>query len=326
MPDRATEGVVTAADGIPLAYRDHPGPVGRGRAMVLLHGGGANLESMDQFAERLGGKRRCVAMDIRACGRSGDPPRFRLVDAADDVAALARGLALGPVDVVGHSLGGFVAGFYGTAHPDARVVSIDGFGPGMVSLGTSEDRKEFRAFQTGMREAFLAMTAPPETGDRTWRDAQVEAMCEAFPRMGYTAPNGRAMAERNLVGNGDGTWTRRPARHLFTDAFADDGEADVLRMYRHTTAPTLVVRCTESGAPSVLDLELDALAAANPNVQVLRMPLTHLAPAWDAIDAVVDEVERFLRARGRPGSSSAPRPRPGAATPPPATARGRAPS
>jgi len=68
-----------------------------------------------------------------------------------------------------------------------------------------------------MREAFLAMTAPPETGDRRWRDTQVEAMSSAFPRMGYTAPNGRAVAERNLLDNGDGTWTRRPARHL-TDA------------------------------------------------------------------------------------------------------------
>jgi len=195
---------------------------------------------------------------------------------------------------VGHSLGGFVGGFYGTAHPEARVVSIDGFGPGMVALGSAEDHAEFRTFQSGMRAAFLAMTAPPATGDRWWRDQQVEAMCDAYPQMGYTAPNGRAMAERNLLDNGDGTWTRRPARHLFTDAFEDDGDADVLRMYRHTTAPTLVVRCTQSGAPAVLDLELDALERENPQVRVLRMPLTHLAPAWDAIDDVVAEVERFL--------------------------------
>lgn len=297
MPQRASDGVVTASDGTAIAYRDHGGAGSSGgRTMVLLHGGGANLESMDQMADRLGGSRRCVALDIRACGRSGDPARFRLVDAASDVADVARALDLGPVDVVGHSLGGFVGGFHGTAHPDARVVSIDGFGPGMVTLGSPQDHAEFRAFQTGMREAFLAMTAPPETGDEAWRDAQVEAMCAAYPQMGYTAPNGRVMAERNLLDNGDGTWTRRPARHLFTDAFADDGDADVLRMYRHTRAPTLVIRCTESGAPAVLDVELDALAAANPQVRVLRMPLTHLAPAWEAIDDVVAEVERFLAA------------------------------
>jgi len=67
MPDRATDAVVTAADGTRIAYRDHGDAGGTGRSMVLLHGGGANLESMDQFAERLGGSRRCVAMDLRAC-------------------------------------------------------------------------------------------------------------------------------------------------------------------------------------------------------------------------------------------------------------------
>ncbi|RYP82968.1 alpha/beta fold hydrolase [Nocardioides guangzhouensis] len=109
---------------------------------MLLHGGGANLESMDQYAERLGHGRRCVAMDVRSCGRSGDPARFRLEDAAADIAAVAKGLGLGPVDVLGHSLGGFLAGYHGSVH-GGRVVSIDGFGPGMVTVGTPAQRREF---------------------------------------------------------------------------------------------------------------------------------------------------------------------------------------
>jgi hypothetical protein len=44
----------------------------------------------------------------------------------------------------------------------------------------------------------------------------------------------------------------------------------------------------------VLDKELDALVAANPALRVLRLPLTHLTPAWDALDDVVEEIERFL--------------------------------
>jgi pimeloyl-ACP methyl ester carboxylesterase len=192
-------------------------------------------------------------------------------------------------------MGGFVAGFYGTDHPDSRVVSIDGFGPGMVTVGTPAEKAEFRAFQDGMKEAFFAMTAPPESGDRAWRDAQVDALCEVFPRIGYTAPNARAMAERNLVHVGEGMFRRRPPRHLFADAFEDDGDKDILRMYRHAQCPTLVIRCTRSGAPAVLDAALDALVAGNPAVRVVPLPLTHLAPAWDAIDEVVPEIERFLR-------------------------------
>jgi pimeloyl-ACP methyl ester carboxylesterase len=284
------EDWVEAADGTPIAYRDHGG-VGRG--LVLLHGGGANLESMDQYAARLGSGRRAVAIDIRACGQSGDPVRFRLTDAATDVAEVVDALGLGPVDVVGHSMGGFVAGFYGSAHPTARIVSIDGFGPGMVTVGSEAERAEFRAFQAGMRAAFFAMTEAPESGDQAWRDQQVEALCDVFPRIGYTAPNARAMAARNFVAE-DGLFHRRPPRHLFADAFDDDGEADILRMYRDVRCPTLIIRCTESGAPPVLDAELAALATANKSVTVLPLPLTHLAPAWDALEEVANHIEQFL--------------------------------
>jgi len=289
----AVDGWATAGDGTRIAYRDHGGD---GRGLVLLHGGGANLESMDQFADRLGAGRRTVAIDIRACGQSGDPEHFRLVDAAADVATVVDALGLGAVDVVGHSMGGFVAGFYATAHPGGRIVSIDGFGPGMVTVGDEEDRAAFRAFQAGMQAAFFSMTAPPATGDAAWRDQQVDILCEVFPQIGYTAPNARIMAERNFVDLGDGTFQRRPPRHLFADAFADDGEADILRMYRDVTGPTMIIRCEASGAPPVLDVELDALEAANPAVRVLRLPLTHLAPAWDALEDVAVEIEAFFAA------------------------------
>jgi pimeloyl-ACP methyl ester carboxylesterase len=76
-------------------------------------------------------------------------------------------------------------------------------------------------------------------------------------------------------------------------------------MYRHVQCPTLIARCTESGAPPVLDQELDTLVRTNPNVEVVRLPLTHLAPAWDAIDDVASVALDFLT---RPLQSCAPNP------------------
>jgi hypothetical protein len=58
--------------------------------------------------------------------------------------------------------------------------------------------------------------------------------------------------------------------------------------------PALIIRCTESGAPRILDAELEALTASNPSVEVVHLPLTHLTPAWDAIDTVSAVVEAFL--------------------------------
>jgi pimeloyl-ACP methyl ester carboxylesterase len=294
------DGWLAASDGVRIAYRDHGG-IGRG--LVLLHGGAANLESMDQYATRLGAARRTVAIDLRSCGQSDDAPHFTLTDAAGDVRLVVEELQMGPVDVVGHSMGGFVAGLYGTANAHARIVSIDGFGPGMVTVGSAADRVEFRAFQDQMRAAFFEMTSAPDTGDRAWRDEQVDLLAEIYPRMGYTAPNARAMALRNFVELDDGRFRRRPPRHLFADAFADDGDLDILRMYRDVRCPTLIIRCSHSEAPEVLDRELAALSATNHMVQVVSLPLTHLAPAWDAIDEVVGEIERFLGPEGRQPSS-----------------------
>lgn len=290
-----TDGTLTMRDGVEVAYRDYGGT---GPGLVLLHGGGANLESMDQYAERLGGGRHAVALDARCCGQSGDPARFHLVDVADDVQEIVDALGLGVVDVVGHSMGGFVAGFYASGHQPRRVVSIDGFGPGLVSVGTDAERDEFRAFQEANKASFFAMTAPPEQGDAAWRDQQINQLCEILPRVGYTAPNVRRMAERNLVGLSDGSFRRHPARQLFEHAFTDDGELDVLRMYRGVRCPTLVLRCTESGAPAVLDAALDELAAENPLVEVRRVPFTHLAPAWDTLDQVAEITRGFLDGDG----------------------------
>jgi hypothetical protein len=42
------------------------------------------------------------------------------------------------------------------------------------------------------------------------------------------------------------------------------------------------------------DVELAALAAANSWATVLPLPLTHLAPAWDALEEVAGHIETFL--------------------------------
>jgi len=285
------EGSVRTSDGVEIAFRDYGG---RGRGLVLLHGVGANLAAMDYWAARLGAGRRAVALDIRFCGQSSDPDCFRWEDTVLDVEAVVDGLALGAVDVVGHSLGGMVAGLYGGDHEESRVVSVDGFGPGVVSQGDASTRAQFDDFITAMLESFHAMTAEPETGNRRWRDAEIDRLCDAISSMGYGAPNVRQVAERQFVVRPDGTFRRHPARQFFDDAFAAAAGRNVLRMYRDCRAPLLLIRCSESGAPAILDEEIDDLAAANPRVETHRLPITHLAPAWDALDEVVALVADFF--------------------------------
>ena len=104
----------------------------------------------------------------------------------------------------------------------------------MPTLGDDDDRAQF---QQGKKAAFWAMTEQPEEGDRSWRDAQVGALVGRFPRLGYTAPNTREMAERNMVDIGNGRFRRHPSRVLFEGGFADGGARDILRMYGTCAAP-----------------------------------------------------------------------------------------
>jgi|tagenome__1003787_1003787.scaffolds.fasta_scaffold20965111_3 3-oxoadipate enol-lactonase len=78
--------------------------------VVLLHGVTltADLNWFGVFGS-LGHQFRVVAPDLRGHGRTPLRGRFRLIDVADDVAALVEALGLRRVIVVGYSMGGLVA-------------------------------------------------------------------------------------------------------------------------------------------------------------------------------------------------------------------------
>ncbi len=87
--------------------------------VVLLHGLTANAD-LNWFAAipELRQRFRVVAPDLRGHGDGIQPKRFRLVDVADDVAALIDQLELGPSIVVGYSMGGAVAQLLWRRRPD----------------------------------------------------------------------------------------------------------------------------------------------------------------------------------------------------------------
>ena len=102
---------------------------------------------------------------------------------------------------------------------------------------------------------------------------------------------------------------RHPARRLFSNAFDDDGGRTSSGCTATCGGPTLIIRCTESGAPPVLDQELAGLCEANPPSRVAHLALTHLAPAWDALEEVAavigDYFSRTPTGTDVPGLSSA---------------------
>jgi pimeloyl-ACP methyl ester carboxylesterase len=104
----ATTGTpaLAAVNGIELAYQIH----GRGKPLVLLHGGFGSVEMFGPNVAALAAGRQVIGVDLQSHGRTpavDRPMRFETM--ADDVAALIRHLGHERADVMGFSLGGGVA-------------------------------------------------------------------------------------------------------------------------------------------------------------------------------------------------------------------------
>ncbi len=96
------------AGGIRIAYR-RLGP-DTGEPVVLLNHWGANLDNFDpRIIEGLAVDRPVYTLNYRGVGGSSGEAPLTVAAMATDMIAAIRGLGLGPVDLIGFSLGGFVA-------------------------------------------------------------------------------------------------------------------------------------------------------------------------------------------------------------------------
>jgi pimeloyl-ACP methyl ester carboxylesterase len=91
---------------------------GAGRPMILLHGGLGSGEMFGPVLATLAQRHQVIAVDLQGHGRTADidrPLDPRLM--ADDIAALIDHLGLDIPDLVGFSLGGWVALHTAARHP-----------------------------------------------------------------------------------------------------------------------------------------------------------------------------------------------------------------
>lgn len=117
------------AAGTRFAYR-RLGP-GGGVPVVLLNHWGANLDNFDPpIVEGLAVDRTVYALDYRGIGASGGTAPLTIAEMASDTIATIRALGLTSIDLIGFSLGGFVAQQILFDAPDlVRRVILAGTGP-----------------------------------------------------------------------------------------------------------------------------------------------------------------------------------------------------
>jgi pimeloyl-ACP methyl ester carboxylesterase len=168
---------------------------GAGPVVLAAHGITANALSWAEVAARLEGRVTLVAPDLRGRARSAQlpGPYGMAAHAADLVAVLDHLGETGPVPVVGHSMGGWVAAVTGVRYPDrvSSVLLVDGG----VALAVPDgmDIDAVLAAVIGPATARLSMTFPT-------RGAYLDFF-RAHPALGPAlSPVVEAYVLRDLVG------------------------------------------------------------------------------------------------------------------------------
>ena len=113
MPNESFEKL--QVDGAQIAYRR----IGHGRPLLVLNGFAATSADWDpSFIEGLASSNELILLDNRGIGRSTDNGQpFDIAKLADDGARVIEMLGIERVNVLGWSMGGFIAQTFALQHP-----------------------------------------------------------------------------------------------------------------------------------------------------------------------------------------------------------------
>ncbi|KKD02571.1 hydrolase [Streptomyces sp. WM6386] len=206
---------VTMPDGTRVAYRDHPRP-GAPRTALLLHGLAGHMGEWDALIPRLlTSGFRVVSYDARAHGASTrHPPEVTRASYVEDAATLIEELELGPVTLIGQSLGGHTAMLLASARPELVDALI------LVEAGPAGPSPD----------------VPAQIGG--WLDGWPTPFRSLAEAEGFLGHEGWA---RGLEERADG-WHPRFDRDRMVDSLAELAENAYWQEWSRITCPTLVVQ------------------------------------------------------------------------------------
>jgi pimeloyl-ACP methyl ester carboxylesterase len=201
---------------------------GAGPVVLAAHGITANALSWAEVAAALDGRVTLVAPDLR--GRAGSAhltgPYGMAAHACDLVAVLDHLGETGPVPLVGHSMGGWVAAATGVRYPDrvSSVLLVDGGVALAVPDGLDVDAVLAAVIGPAMQR--LSMTFPS-------REAYLDFFC-AHPALGPAwSPVIEAYVLRDLVGEEPAlrsSCDMEAIRADATDTLLPDGSAGAVHL------------------------------------------------------------------------------------------------
>lgn len=137
------DGWWRSPDGLSLHYRDYPGNPAR-VPVLCIPGLTRNARDFGSLAPALAGKRRVIVAELRGRGMSApapDPASYAPPTYLADIRALVEELEVGPVALIGTSLGGLIAMLLAaTARPLLAGVLLNDIGPEIEEAGLARIR------------------------------------------------------------------------------------------------------------------------------------------------------------------------------------------
>lgn len=232
-------------NGVALAY-DDTGPREGAIPLVLVHGFPFRRDVWEPQIDAFRDARRVVTPDLRGFGESDAASGTTTMDQfAEDLHALLRHLATGPVALAGHSMGGYVALAFARRHPEMLR------GLALVATRAGADAPE----------AAAARRAAADRAEAEGPDAIVEAM--ASKMLSPAAAPAAVRTVRSLM-------TPLSAAGAAAALRGMAARPDMMSMLPRVAVPTLVV----TGADDLLipPAESDRMARAIPDARLVVLP------------------------------------------------------
>ena len=209
---------------------------GDGEPLLFIHGLGSSLRDWEDQVPAFSKKYKVITLDLRGHGQSDKPiDPYSIVMFSDDIAELIKSLKLGPVHVVGISLGGAIGFHLALDHPDiTKSLTV-------VNMSASVLIKTFKEKQMFfLRVAIVKMMGMRKMG-------------EVLAKRLFIKPDQEELRERMAT-----RWAENDKKAYLAAMYALKGWT-VRDQLQKINFPTLVIGSDEDYAPSSVKEEYTAL-------------------------------------------------------------------
>ena len=261
---------------------------------MLVHGGRDHCRNWDWVARRLRKDWHVIAPDLRGHGDSewSKSANYSMAGYVYDLAQLIHQLKLGPVTIVGHSLGGAITIRYAGIYPEhvKRLVAIEGLGRSPKSQAETATK----SMAEKMREWIDSQRTAAGRLPRRYKSVE-----DAFARMQeqnthLSAEQARHLTEHGVSQNEDGTFTWKFDNFVRVWLPYDMPQADIEALWRNVACPSLLVYGKESWAS---DPRTDGRVAHFKDAHVVSLAGAGHWVHHDRLDTFMALVEPFLSGR-----------------------------